>query len=73
MMFYSSLGIRMQKVRNQDIPGVTGKFVLGKQNEAGKRITEFCQENPLVIAVSFFDNTREDFTHEHDQSIPKSN
>ena len=38
------------KVGNQDIPGVTGKFGLGVQNEAGQRLTEFCQENTLVIA-----------------------
>ena len=31
-------------------PGVTGKFGLGIQNEAGQRLTEFCQENALVIA-----------------------
>ena len=30
------------KVRSQEIPGVTGKFVLGVQNEAGQRLTEFC-------------------------------
>ena len=38
------------KVRNQKIPGITGKFGLGVQNEVGKRLTEFCQENALVIA-----------------------
>ena len=38
------------KVRIQEIPGVTGKFGLGVQNEAGQRLTEFCQENILVIA-----------------------
>ena len=37
------------KVRSQEIPGVTGKFGLGEQNEAGQRLTEFCQENELVI------------------------
>ena len=30
---------------SQEIPGVTGKFGLGVQNEAGQRLTEFCQEN----------------------------
>ena len=30
------------KVRSQQIPGVTGKFALGVQNEAGQRLTEFC-------------------------------
>ena len=38
------------KVGNQEIPGVTGKFGLGVQNEAGQRLTEFCQEKALVIA-----------------------
>jgi len=38
------------KVGNQEIPGVTGKLGLEIQNEAGQRLTEFCQENALVIA-----------------------
>ena len=38
------------KVGSQEIPGVTGNFGLGVQNEAGQRLTEFCQENALVIA-----------------------
>ena len=38
----------------QDTPGVTGKFGLGEQNEAGQRLTEFCQENALVIANTLF-------------------
>ena len=42
------------KVESQEIPGVTGKFGLGVQNEAGQRITEFCQENTLVTANTFF-------------------
>ena len=36
------------------MPGVTGRFVLGVQNEAGQRLTEFCQENALVIANTLF-------------------
>ena len=32
----------------------TGKFGLGVQNEAGQRLTEFCQENTLVIAKTLF-------------------
>ena len=36
------------KVGSQEIPGVTGKFGLGVQNEAGQRLTEFCQEKALV-------------------------
>ena len=42
------------KVGSQEIPGVTGKFGLGVQNETEKRLTEFCQENTLVIANSLF-------------------
>ena len=42
------------KVRSQDIPGVTSKFGLGVQNEAGQRLIEFCQENILVIANTVF-------------------
>ena len=38
------------KVGGQEIPRVTGKFGLGLQNEADQRLTEFCQENTLVIA-----------------------
>ena len=39
---------------NQEIPGVTGKFGLGIQNEVGQRLIEFCQENALVIANILF-------------------
>ena len=42
------------KVGSQEIPGVAGKFGLGVQNEAGQRLTEFCQENALVIANTLF-------------------
>ena len=42
------------KVGCQEIPGVTGKFGLGVQNEAGQRLIEFCQENTLVIANTLF-------------------
>ena len=42
------------KVGSQEIPGVVGKFSLGVQNEAGQRLTEFCQENALVIANTLF-------------------
>ena len=38
------------KVGSQEIPGVTCKLGLGVQNEAGQKLTEFCQENTLVIA-----------------------
>ena len=42
------------KVGSQETPGVTGKFSLGIRNEAGKRLTESCQENALVIANTIF-------------------
>ena len=42
------------KVGSQEIPRVTGKFGLGVQNEAGQRLTEFCQENTQVIANTLF-------------------
>ena len=42
------------KVGSQETPGVTGKFGLGVQNEAGQRLKEFCQENTLVIANTLF-------------------
>ena len=42
------------KVGSQETPGVTGKFGLGVQNEAGQGLTEFCQENALVIANTLF-------------------
>ena len=42
------------KVGSQETPGVTGKFGLGIQNEAGQRLIEFCQENALVIANTLF-------------------
>ena len=65
------------KVGSQEIPGVTGKFDLGVQNEAGQRLIEFCQENALefcqentlVIATPFSNNTREDSTHGHHQMV----
>ena len=42
------------KVGSKETPGVTGKFGLAMQNEAGQRIIEFCQENALVIANTPF-------------------
>ena len=42
------------KVGSQEIAGVTGKFGLGVQNEAGQTLTEFCQENALVIENTLF-------------------
>ena len=42
------------KVGSQETSGVTGKFGLAVQNEAGQRLTEFCQKNALVIANTLF-------------------
>ena len=42
------------KVGSQEIPGVTSKFGFAVQNEVGQRLTEFCQENALVIANTPF-------------------
>ena len=46
------------KVGRQETPGVTGKFGLGIQNEAGQRLIEFCQEYALVIANNLFQQHR---------------
>ena len=43
-----------EKVESQETPGVTGKFGLEIQNEAGQRLIEFCQENAQVIANTLF-------------------
>ena len=42
------------KERSHEIPGVTDKFGLGVQNEAGQRLIEFCQGNTLIIANILF-------------------
>ena len=49
---------RNAKVGNQEIPGVTDEFGCGIQNEAGQRLTEFCQENTLVIENTLFQQHR---------------
>ena len=48
------LGDWNAKVGSQETPGVTGKFGLGVQNEAGQRLIEFCQEKALVTANALF-------------------
>ena len=57
------LGNWNAKVGSQETPGVTGKFGLGVQNEAGQRLKEFCQENTLVIANTLFQTTQEKTLH----------
>ena len=60
------------KIGSQEIPGVTGKFGLGVQNEAGQRLTEFCQENAhqrthIAHSKHSLPTTQEKTTHEHHQ------
>ena len=55
------------KVGSQEIPGVTGKFGLGVQNEAGQR--QFCQEKHWSQQTPSSNNTREDPTHGHHQMV----
>ena len=42
------------KVGSQETHGMTGKFGLGVQNEAGQRLIEFCQENTLIRTNTLF-------------------
>ena len=51
------------KVESQETPGVTGKFGLGIWNEAEQRLTEFCQENALVIANTLFQQQKRRHGH----------
>ena len=61
------------KVWSEEIPGVTGKFGLGVQNETGERLTEFCQENALVIANTLFQQHKRKLHMDITRwSIPKS-
>ena len=48
------MGDSNEKAGRQEIQGITRKFGLGVQNEAGQRLTEFCQENALVITNTLF-------------------
>ena len=57
------------KVGIQKIPMVTGTFGLGVQNQAGQRLTEFCQEIALVRANTLLPTTRDDSTHGHHQMV----
>ena len=57
------------KSRKSKIPGVTKKFGLGVQNEAGQKLREFWQENALVKQTLSYNNTIEDSTHGHHQMV----
>ena len=48
------IGDWSEKLGSQETPGVTGKFGLEVRNEARQKLTEFCQENALVIANTLF-------------------
>ena len=61
-MSFFNLGDWNSKVGSQEMPGVIGKFGLGVQNEARQRLTEFCQENSLVIATPSSNNTTQEKT-----------
>ena len=66
------IGDKNAKAGSQETPGVTVKFGLGVQNEAGQRLTEFRQENTLLIANTLFQQhplSREDSTHGHHQMV----
>ena len=68
------IGDRNAKVRSQETPGVTGKPGLVLQNEAGRRLIEFCQENAQVIANTLFQQHKRILyiRTTSRQSIPKS-
>ena len=49
------------KAGNQEITRITSKFGLRVPNEAEQRLTEFCQENTLVIANIPFQQPKRQF------------
>ena len=57
------------KVGSQEIPRITGKNSLTIQSEEGQRLTEFCQENTMVIANTLSNNSRDNSTCEHHQML----
>ena len=54
MNFMISNFVFNAKVGNQEIAGITGKFGLGVQNEAGQRLAGFCQQNTRGMADTLF-------------------
>ena len=67
------IGVGNAKAGSQEITGVTGKFGLGVQNEAGQRLIEFCQENALVMANTLFQQQKKSLYMDITRwSIPKS-
>ena len=57
------------KAGSQETPGLTAKFGSGIKNEAAQTLTEFCQENTLVITNTLFQQHKEDSTHGHHQMV----
>ena len=57
------------KVGSQEIPGVTGKFDFGVQNEAGQWLIEFCPRMHWSEQTPSSNNTRDDYTHGHHQMV----
>ena len=51
---FFTIGDWNKKEGSQEIPGITGKIGLGVQNKTGQRLTEFWQQNALVIANTLF-------------------
>ena len=65
-----TIGDWNEKVGSQETPGVTGKFGLGVQNEAGQRLIDLSQENALVIANILFQQHKRTWTkHGHHQMV----
>ena len=63
------IGTWNAKVGSQEIPGITGKFGLGVQDEAGQRLKGFCEENALVIANSLFQQHKRRLYTLHHQMV----
>ena len=64
-----------ENVETQEMPGVTGKFGLGVENEAEQRLIDFCQENALTGQSKHLLPTTQEKTLHMDftrWSIPKS-
>ena len=57
------------KVGSLEITKIASKFGLGVQNEAGQRLTEFCQENTLVRVTTLFPQHKNSATHGHHQLV----
>ena len=57
------------KLGSQGIPGVTGKFVLGVQNEAEQRLTELLSREHIGHSKHPFPTTRDNSTHRHHQMV----